>query len=124
MFRGGAGFFYDRFNENQTLRANRQDGVTQLSYLVTNNPAVLGQAVFTPSGVTNVPTATQLAAIAPLSSIPFRIADDIDAPYSMQAAFSVERQITATTVFSATYAMARSLHTLRTRNINAPICRI
>lgn len=122
VFRGGAGVFYDRFSESQTLRANRQDGVSQLSYLVTDNPAILGQAVFTPTGVTNVPTAAQVAAAIPRSSIPYRLASDLSAPYSIQAALSVERQITAKTVFSATYALARSLHTLRTRNINAPVC--
>jgi len=122
VFRGGGGIFYDRFNENQTLRANRQDGSTQPSYNVTGDPAILGQAVFTPTGVTNVPTAAQVAAAVPLASIPFRISDDLQAPYSIQGAFSVERQITPTTVFSATYAHSRSLHTLRTRNINAPLC--
>ena len=40
----------------------------------------------------------------------------------MQGAFSVERQLNAKTVFSVTYTQARSLHALRTRNINAPVC--
>lgn len=123
VFRGGAGVFYDRFGENQTLRANRQDGVTQLSYIVTNNPAILGQATFNADGsVSNVPTATQLAAVTPLASIPYRIVGDLEAPYSLQGALSVERQITPTTVLSATYILGRSLHTLRIRNINAPVC--
>ncbi|HMT09112.1 MAG TPA: hypothetical protein PKA82_14000, partial [Pyrinomonadaceae bacterium] len=123
VFRGGFGIFYDRFNEGQTLRARRQDGVSQLTYLVTQNTSnILGQAVFTLNGVTNVPTAAQLSAVTPLASIPYRIATDLNAPYSMQAAVSVERQINAKTVFSATYTQSRSLHTLRTRNINAPVC--
>ncbi len=123
VFRGGFGFFYDRFNEGQTLRARRQDGVSQLTYLVTQNTSnILGQAIFTSNGVTNVPTAAQLGAVTPLASIPYRIAGDLNAPYSMQSAVSVERQINAKTVFSATFTQSRSLHTLRTRNINAPIC--
>ncbi len=123
VFRGGFGFFYDRFNEGQTLRARRQDGVSQLTYLVTQNTSnILGQAIFTSNGVTNVPTAGQLGAVTPLASIPYRIAGDLNAPYSMQSAVSVERQINAKTVFSATFTQSRSLHTLRTRNINAPIC--
>ncbi len=123
VFRGGGGVFFDRFGENFTLRARRNDGVSQLQYTVTNNPALLSQAVFSPNGtVTNVPTAAQVAAVAPLASIPYRIADDISAPYSIQAAISVERQIAPSTVFSATYVNSRSLHTLRTRNINAPVC--
>jgi hypothetical protein len=124
VFRGGAGVFFDRVGEFFALRARRNDGVSQLQYTVTsNNPALLGQAVFSPNGtVTNVPTAAQVAVTAPLASIPYRIADDLSAPYSIQAAISVERQLAPATIFSATYINSRSLHTLRTRNINAPIC--
>jgi uncharacterized membrane protein YgcG len=123
VFRGGVGVFYDRFGENQTLRANRQNGTNQLSYLVTNNNPILGQAVFNPDGtVTNVPTATQLAAVAPLTSVPYRIANDLEAPYSVQGAISVERQLNQKSVLSVTYTQSRSLHTLRMRNINAPVC--
>ncbi|HEV7701050.1 MAG TPA: carboxypeptidase regulatory-like domain-containing protein [Pyrinomonadaceae bacterium] len=123
VFRGGGGVFYDRFGENQTLRARRQDGVTQIQYLVTNNPAILGQSVFSANGtVTNVPTATQLGTVVPLSSIPYRLAANLEAPYSIQEAVSVERQLDPRTVLSATYTQSRSLHTLRVRNINAPVC--
>jgi hypothetical protein len=123
IFRGGAGVFYDRFGENQTLRAHRQDGTTQLSYLVTNNPTVLGQAVFNVNGgVTNVPTSTQLSALAPLSSIPYRVAPDLQAPYSIQWAGSIEHQFNPMTNVSVTYTQSRSLHTFRVRNVNAPIC--
>ncbi|HEX2640014.1 MAG TPA: hypothetical protein VHL50_05555, partial [Pyrinomonadaceae bacterium] len=123
VIRGGFGVFFDRFGENFTLRSERQNGINQPQYLVsTNQFNILGQAVFTPDGVTNVPTADQLALVAPRSSIPFRIADDLTAPYSMQTALSVERTLPMRTVFSATFAAARSIHTLRTRNINAPVC--
>jgi hypothetical protein len=123
VFRGGGGVFYDRFGENQTLRAIRQNGTTQLSYLVTNNPAILGQAVFSTNGsVTNVPTADQLAAVTPLSSIPYRVASDLQAPYSIQWAGSIEHQFNPMTNVSLTYTQSRSLHTFRVRNINAPIC--
>ncbi|MEQ1924028.1 MAG: hypothetical protein ABL952_16095, partial [Pyrinomonadaceae bacterium] len=123
VFRGGGGLFFDRFNEGQTLRARRNDGVSQLQYIVTNNPAILGQAIFNTNGtVTNVPTAAQLGAVVPLTSIPYRIDDKLGSPYSVQTAFSVEHQITPTTVLSATWTWAKSFNTLRTRNINAPVC--
>jgi hypothetical protein len=122
VFRGGVGVFYDRFGENFTLRENRQNGVSQLQYTVQNNPAILGQALFTSNGVSNVPTAAQLAALAPNASIPFRVTDDLQAPYSIQTAFSVERQLPFKTVLSATYTFSKSFHLLRQRNINAPVC--
>ena len=119
VFRGGFGIFYDRFSENNTLTAIRRDGVSQLSYTVQNNPVILGQPIFTNSGVTNVPTAAQLT---PISSIPYRIDDNLQSPYSIQSVFSVERQLPFRSNFSATFVHARSLHTLRIRNINAPVC--
>ena len=123
VIRGGFGLFYDRFNENNALRAIRQNGVNQLQYTVTTNQNnILGQAVFSHNGVTNVPTAAQVASVAPLASIPFRVADDLSAPYATQAAISVERQLPRNTVLSATFTVSRSLHLLRTRNINAPQC--
>ncbi|MEO7672564.1 MAG: carboxypeptidase regulatory-like domain-containing protein [Pyrinomonadaceae bacterium] len=123
VFRGGFGVFFDRFSENNTLRAIRNDGVSQLQYIVTNNQSnILGQAVFSNIGVTNVPTAAQLGTLVPLSSTPFRISDELSSPYSMQSAISVERQLPYKTVFSATFSLSRSENTLRTRNINAPVC--
>lgn len=122
VFRGGFGVFYDRFSENSTLTTIRRDGVSQLTYVVTNNAALLGQAVFTNNGVTNVPTAAQLASIAPLTSIPYRKADSLQSPYSIQSVFSVERQLPFRSNISATFIFAKSLHTIRMRNINAPVC--
>jgi hypothetical protein len=122
VFRGGVGIFYDRFSENNTLRAERNDGVTQLQFNVSNNSPILSIPVFTNIGVTNVPTGAQIQALTPLSSIPFRIPSDLQAPYSIQAAISVERQLPYKSVLSATFTAAKSEHILRMRNINAPDC--
>ncbi|HEV8591374.1 MAG TPA: carboxypeptidase regulatory-like domain-containing protein [Pyrinomonadaceae bacterium] len=124
VIRGGFGYFYDRFGENNTLRANRQNGVTQLQYTVSNslNATLLDQPVFTNIGVTNVPTAEQLGAVVPQASIPFRIAPDLESPYSVQTALSFERQLPWKINFNAIYSYSRSYHGLRFRNINAPVC--
>jgi hypothetical protein len=122
VFRGGFGVFYDRFSENYTLNSIRNDGFSQLRYVVTNSPAILGQAVFTNGGVTNVPTAAQLSAVAPFTSVPYRISDSLQSPYSIQSAISVERQLPFRSSININFIQSRSLHILRLRNINAPVC--
>lgn len=121
VFRGGFGIFYDRFGENFTLRARHNDGVSQLRYVVADSN-LLGQAIFTGSGVTNVPTVAQLASVVPLSSIPYRISGELQTPYSIQTALSVERSLPYRSTVAATLLLSRNLHTLRQRNINAPVC--
>ena len=122
VFRGGFGIFYNRFSENLTLQALRLDGVRQQQYIIGIGSPLLAQPVFTLDGVTNVPTIDQLAIVAPLSSTPRIISPDIQAPYTIQGAFSVERQLPGRSTISAYYVTARDLHQVRSRNINAPVC--
>lgn len=131
VLRGGFGVFYDRFSENFTLNADRFNGVNQRQYIVRYVPnpvtpqdvaanALLNQAVFTPAGVANVPTAAQLAAFTPSAITTRIVADDLQAPYTMQGAFSVERQLPFKLTGTATFISSRTLHALRSRNVNAP----
>jgi hypothetical protein len=132
VFRAGAGIFYDRFGENNTLTAERFNGVNQLNFIVNAfdaNPArrliaqqLLAQPVFTVGGVTNVPTVAEIAALLPGSNTIRQVSPDLTAPYTMQGAFSVERSLPYRTTVSMSYIFSRSLHTLRFRDINAPIC--
>ena len=132
VFRGGAGIFYDRFNENNTLQAERFNGRNQLSLFVSaNDPdpvrraaaiALLAQPIFTLSSVTNVPTASQILAALPQSNTIRNVSPILQAPYSMQAVLSVERALTPKLTLATTFISARSLHQIRTRNVNAPIC--
>lgn len=132
VFRGGAGIFYDRFNENNVLQAERFNGANQLNLLVSANDAdpvrravainLLSQPVFTLGGVTNVPTAAQILAALPQSITIRGISPVLQAPYSIQGVFSVERALTPKLTLATTFIAGRSLHQIRTRNINAPIC--
>lgn len=122
VFRGGAGIFYDRFDDNLVLNSIRLDGIRQQNYVITNNPSILDLPVFNLNGVTNVPTAAQLANIAPQSSIPQLISPDLKAPYTMQTALGIERQLPYNFNVSLFYVASRSVNVLRSRNINAPVC--
>ncbi len=132
VFRGGAGVFYNRFGENNTLQTLRFNGVNQLSLLVNandtdpirraNSLTLLAQPVFTINGVTNVPTAAQIQTLLPAQSTISVVSPIFQAPYTMQAVFSVERALSSKFTLTTTYVTSRTLHALRTRNINAPIC--
>lgn len=121
VFRGGFGIFYDRISENLSLQENRFNGQNQIQYFVTDS-ALLSQPIFSLNGVTNVPTAAQVAALVPGSSVVRRLAEDIRSPYTMQSALSVERQLPLRTTLSFTFLSTRTQDLLRTRNINAPLC--
>ncbi len=122
VFRGGFGIFYNRFSENLSLQAQRLDGVSQQQFIIGGTSPILSQPVFTLNGVTNVPTAAQLGNVAPLTSTPRLIADNLQAPYTMQGAFSVERQLPGRSTIALYYVLSRNLHLIRSRNINAPVC--
>lgn len=132
VFRGGAGFFYDRFNENFTLQTDRFDGVNQLDLQLSafdSDPArqaiqraLLAQPVFTINGVTNVPTAAQIQAVLPASSTIRLVDSDLKSPLTMQVALGMERQLPLKTTLSMFYIGSRTVNQLRTRNINAPVC--
>ncbi len=123
VFRGGIGIFYDRISDNLTLNANRFDGSQQFDYVISNigveSIALLSQPTFSLNGVTNVPSVSQFS---PLTNTIRLLDDNIQSPYTIQTVFSVERQLPAKITLSASYIGSRTLHQLRARNINAPVC--
>ncbi len=117
VIRGGFGIFYDRFRENLTLQANRFNGTNQQQFVVTSNqangPVILDLFPLAPSVAEltafNVPQTVR------------RVAPDIKSPYTIETALSVERQLPHNITLSLSYIGARTLHVLRSRNINAPL---
>jgi hypothetical protein len=132
VFRAGIGIFYERFSESLSLQAERFNGINQLNYVVSANEtnpvlrqaalALLNQPVFNLNGVSNSLTAAQIRNSLPSSSIVRTISEELQSPYTIQAAIGVERQLPSRTTLSVFYIGARTLHLLRARNINAPIC--
>lgn len=132
VFRAGFGMFYDRVSENLTLQARRFNGIEQLNLIVNSTDpdpmrraaaiALLQQPIFTLSGVSNAPTADQILALLPQGNTIRTISPDIQSPYMYQTALVVERQLPKRTTVSVSYLASRTVHALRSRNINAPIC--
>jgi hypothetical protein len=108
VIRGGWGMFYDRFLIAQVLQANRQNGINQTQYVVTN-PTFFPE--FTPGDLVGDNVTPTIYNISP----------SLHAPYSMQTAIGVDQQITKTATVSVTYLNNRGVHQLVTRNINAPL---
>jgi len=117
VLRGGFGIFYQRFNENLTLQANRFNGVNQLQFVV-NTSTDTGRTLL--DLFPNAPTIETLSTFSIPQTIR-RVATDLQAPYTMQSSLSIERQLPHHITFAANFSNARTLHLLRSRNLGAPL---
>ncbi len=114
MLRGGAGFFYNRFTSGYVLQAARQNGITQQQYLVTE-PAFF----FTTDTAANL-TAADLAGNQSQATT-YRISPTFRAPYFFSTTLSLERPIRKWGSVTVVFLSNRGVHSLLTRNINAPL---
>src|SRR6202142_1396379 len=112
VLRGGFGIFYDRFGYNLVQQAERLNGIMQQS-LVIQNPQ------FYTANPANLPSFSTLQSTA--SPTIYQIDPNVRAPYTMQEAASIERQVTKSATVSVTYLNSRGEHALYLRNINAPL---
>ncbi len=109
VLRTGFGIFYDRFSADDFLPVERFNGSTQTQYIVAN-----------PDFYPTVPTPAQLAGLSTTSPTVYQIASNLRAPYTMEAAISLERQLTKASTISVTYLNSRGNHQFFLRNANAP----
>ncbi|HWW13867.1 MAG TPA: carboxypeptidase regulatory-like domain-containing protein [Candidatus Dormibacteraeota bacterium] len=114
VIRGGAGIFYDRFGGGQILQAERLNGITQQQFVI-NKPTCftgLDQPLVLSGNCS-------LSGLANSSSI-YQIDPSLYAPYTLQSAISVERQLSKSATLSVTYLNSRGFDQLLTINANAP----
>lgn len=105
VLRGGFGVFYDRFQTTQLLQLELLNGVTQQKFVI-NNPACfpgLGQPVVLSSCGTSGTETTSTA---------YQMSPRLHAPYTLQGALSVERQLTKSATLSVTYLNSRGFDQL------------
>ncbi|HWE49567.1 MAG TPA: carboxypeptidase-like regulatory domain-containing protein [Bryobacteraceae bacterium] len=114
VIRFGSGIFYDRFNEQNTLIAERFNGASETQYTIVNP-------------VLSIPTAfPAITAAGPLdefatSQAIHTVSSSMVAPYVIQSALGFERQLPRNTTIAVTWTNSHGLHQLLSRNINAPL---
>jgi hypothetical protein len=108
VIRGGYGWFYDRFSENNILQATRQNGVNQQQYVIQD-----------PSFYQNAPSPAQLASSSVAAPTLYQIAPGVKASVNMQAAVGVEHQFGKVATIAVTYINSRGVHQYLSDNINA-----
>jgi hypothetical protein len=109
VLRAGFGIFYDRFALANTITSLLYNGIVQQQYTITN-----------PDFYPSVPSVTGLGASPSAGSV-WEVSSRLHAPYLMQSAAAIERQLPANTTVPVTYANSYGLHLLRSDDINAPL---
>jgi hypothetical protein len=109
VIRGGLGIFYDRFALANTLAAQRFNGIVQQQLIVPN-----------PDFYPAVPSPAALQGFRSTQVIQ-EVSSQMRAPYIVQTAVTVERQLPANTTMAVTYTVSHGLHLFRSADINAPL---
>ena len=105
VFRAGFGTFYDRFAIANTLNSQRYNGQVQQQFLLMK-----------PDTYPAIPTGATLADNR-AGQVTQLIDRQLRAPYILQAAFTVERQLSKSTTAAVTYTTSHGVHLLRSRDI-------
>ncbi len=110
VIRAGLGIFYDRFQEQQILQAERLNGITQQQFIIKNPTCFPGL-----DQPLTVPISSCGAASTPNI---YQISPSLYAPYTLQSAISVERQITKAATLAVTYLNSRGFDQLLSLSLN------
>ncbi len=113
VIRGGYGIFYDRFQSGQILQTERLNGITQQQFII-NNPTCF------PGVDVALTSFSNCGASSTSSTNVYQISPSLHAPYTLQGAVSVERQVTKSATVSATYLNSRGFDQFLTINASAP----
>lgn len=107
VVRAGMGIFYSRFSSTYIANAERQNGITQLQYVVNS-----------PDSYPNFPAITSQDAASPTI---YQISPLLHASSTVQDSLAIEKSIAKRLNVSLNYIHSRGVDLLLTRNINAPL---
>ena len=110
VLRAGFGIFYDRFQQNLILEADRLNGTTQQEYFIPS-----------PDFYPTIPSISTLSGLSTSTPTRYEIDPHLQAPSIIQSAVSVEQQVSKSATVSLTYLNSHGLHQLFTNDINAPL---
>lgn len=115
VVRVGGGIFYDRFTSDLNIKATQLNGINQTQYIFRNPdffPVVPDSATL---------TALWLQQPAGITRAIWQLDPRLRAPYMIQAAAGVERQLPHNVTLAVNYERSRGVRQLRARDVNAPL---
>ncbi len=124
VIRFGAGVFYNRFGEFQTLQAHRFNGTNTQQFLVRENALFDANNNFiNPVGTAldAFPSIPSLVGLPSARQVTWRVASDLHTPSVYGGGVQVERQLPYHfTMFGGVFVV-QIQHVIRVRDINAPL---
>ncbi|HKG60139.1 MAG TPA: carboxypeptidase regulatory-like domain-containing protein [Pyrinomonadaceae bacterium] len=133
VIRLGTGFFYNRFNESNTLQANRLNGVSYIQTQVNEPfdrkkaPSLVEQALPNVGAIYSLlnqwsPTAVpSLAGLPPTQQTIWQVDPNIQAPTVFLIGTQVERQLPRNITMFVGFYNIHITHVIRARDVNAPL---
>jgi hypothetical protein len=109
VIRAGFGMYYQRFDIADLLTARRYNGIVQQQYVLTN-----------PDFFPSAPSISSLTSSHSQQTIA-QLSPHLRAPYLMESAAAIERQLPAHTIVALTYVNSHGVHQFLTDDINAPL---
>jgi hypothetical protein len=118
VLRAGFGLFYDRFGQDLMLNTERLNGITQQQYVLDCTKDQTDCNTFF-QNYPQLPPVSQLQ--AQTGSTIYQINPELRAPYIVQSAVSLERQVTKGANVTISYLNSRGVHQFLSRVANAPL---
>lgn len=133
VIRVGTGFFYNRFNESNTLQANRFNGSNVIQTAITepfdrrNPPSVIEQQLPNVVAIYNALNQWSPTAVPDVTGLPstqqttWQVDPNLQNPTVWVVGTQVERQLPRNITMFLGFFNLRIVHVIRARDVNAPL---